>query len=149
MAKFSPVMMFAGAGVVLLLAMAAVADASTRTIFTTTTFEENPSGRRGTGSDCYKQIMDQQMLSHCGMYLMKLKGERSQGPRIENPEEDHKQLCCMQLKNLDQECMCPGIKMMMNQPMWRMMGQMMSVAQNLPTECNLMSQPCQMQAVWF
>ncbi|KAI3810026.1 hypothetical protein L1987_19632 [Smallanthus sonchifolius] len=146
MARLS--LVFAAAGVLLLVAMAAVAEAST-------TFEENPRGRSGTGSDCYQRIMDQEMLNQCGMYLMNnLKGGRRQGtPRIVRSEEEQKEMCCMQLRNLGEECMCPGIKMMMNEPMWSMMGQMMDqmmgMAQNLPTQCNLMSQPCQMRAVWF
>ncbi|KAI3675549.1 hypothetical protein L1987_85139 [Smallanthus sonchifolius] len=146
MARFS--LVFAAAGVLLLVAMAAVAEAST--IYTTTTFEENPMGRSGTESDCYQRMMDQDMLSQCGMYLMK----NLQGGRRQSAGEE-KEMCCMQLRKLGEECMCPGIKMMMNQPMWsrmqgQMMDQMMNMAQNLPTQCNLiMSQPCQMRAVWF
>ncbi|KAI3675581.1 hypothetical protein L1987_85171 [Smallanthus sonchifolius] len=93
MAKFS--LVFAAAGV-LLVAMVAVAEAST--IYTTTTFEENPRGRSGTGSDCYQRMMDQDMLSQCGMYLMKnLQGGRRQGVRSAGEE---KEMCCMQLRNL-------------------------------------------------
>ncbi|KAI7727248.1 hypothetical protein M8C21_033376 [Ambrosia artemisiifolia] len=142
MARFSIV--FAAVGVLLL-----VAEAST---VTTTTFEENPYRRGRTESDCYQQIMEQEMLSHCGMYLMTNLGQRMpSSPRMR--EEDHKQLCCMQLRNVGERCMCPGIKMMLNQPMWRMMdqsmGQVMNMAQNLPMECNLMSQPCQMRDAWY
>ncbi|KAI3675560.1 hypothetical protein L1987_85150 [Smallanthus sonchifolius] len=89
--------------------MAAVAEAST--IYTTTTFEENPRGRSGTESDCYQRMMDQDMLSQCGMYLMK----NLQGGRRQSAGEE-KEMCCMQLRKLGEECMCPGIKMMMNQP---------------------------------
>ncbi|KAM0063486.1 Albumin-8 [Helianthus debilis subsp. tardiflorus] len=141
MARFSIV--FAAAGVLLLVAMAAVAEAYTTTIITTT-IEENPYGRGRAESGCYQQMEEEEMLNHCGMYLMKNLGERSQGsPRMR--EEDHKQLCCMQLKNMDEKCMCPAIMMMLNEPMWiRMRDQVMSMAHNLPIECNLMSQPCQM-----
>ncbi|KAI3675579.1 hypothetical protein L1987_85169 [Smallanthus sonchifolius] len=93
MARFS--LVFAAAGVLLLVAMAAVAEAST---IYTTTFEENPRGRSGTGSDCYQRMMDQDMLSQCGMYLMKnLQGGRRQGVRSAGEE---KEMCCMQLRNL-------------------------------------------------
>lgn len=64
MARFSLV-----AGVLLVVAMAAVTEAYTTV--TTTTFEENTRGKMGSGSECYQRIMDQEMLSHCGMYLMK------------------------------------------------------------------------------
>ncbi|KAK1440029.1 hypothetical protein QVD17_05854 [Tagetes erecta] len=123
--------------------MVAVTEAYTT--ITTTTFEDNTS----SGSDCYQRIMGQEMLSHCGMYLMKnVQGGGSQMmPRGE--EEDHMQLCCMQLRNVGKDCMCEGLKMMMNQMPAMMKGQMMSMAQKLPTQCNLSSQPCQMRAVWF
>ncbi|KAK9048493.1 hypothetical protein SSX86_032542 [Deinandra increscens subsp. villosa] len=147
MARFS--LVFAAAGLLLLVAMAAVAEAS----ITTTAIEENA---RGSGSSCYQQVMDQGMLDQCTMYLMNnVRGGHQQGSRRRSSGDEQMQMCCMQLENLGQECMCSGIKMMMNQPMWstmgmgQMMGQMMSMAQNLPTQCGLMSQSCQMRAVWY
>ena len=56
--------------------------------------------------------------------------------------------CCKQLENMGEMCMCKGIKLMMNMQGWtEQPGQMMSMAQNLPTECGYQS--CRMQAVWF
>ncbi|GJT96638.1 2S sulfur-rich seed storage protein large chain 2 like protein [Tanacetum coccineum] len=67
-----------------------------------------------------------------------------------NPAEEHMKLCCKQLENMGEMCMCEGIKMMMNMQGWtqqQQMGQM--VAENLPKMCGLMTQSCQMRAVWF
>lgn len=71
MARFS--LMFAAAGVLVLVAMAAVTEASTKTVTTTVEDDTNPMGRQMEGY-CGQQMVDQQMLSHCSMYLTALKG---------------------------------------------------------------------------
>ncbi|KAI3514487.1 hypothetical protein L1887_12927 [Cichorium endivia] len=146
MAKFS--FLFAAAGLLLLVAMA---EATTETIFTTsTTFEENPTGRR-TGMSCSQQMAEQQMLNHCMMYLDTATGMSSRGRMSEPTPEQHLELCCMQLTNIDEWCRCDAIKMMMNQQGWtqQQMGQMMGMATNLPNTCHLKPEMCQMRAVWF
>ncbi|GJX40480.1 2S sulfur-rich seed storage protein 2-like protein [Tanacetum coccineum] len=141
MARFSAVF----AGTLLLVAMATIAEAG---IITTTTFEDNPI-RKQTGEDCAVQMVKQEMLSHCRMYITSSQGYQS--PRaFMNPAEEHMKLCCKQLENMGEMCMCEGIKMMMNMQGWtqqQQMGQM--VAENLPKMCGLMTQSCQMRAVWF
>ncbi|KAI3782780.1 hypothetical protein L2E82_12836 [Cichorium intybus] len=147
MAKFS--FLFAAAGLLLLGAMA---EATTETIFTTsTTFEENPTGRRSTGMPCSQQMAEQQMLNHCMMYLDTATGMTSRGRMSEPTPEQHLELCCMQLTNIDEWCRCDAIKMMMNQQGWtqQQMGQIMGMATNLPNECHLKPEMCQMRAVWF
>nr|GEV96681.1 hypothetical protein [Tanacetum cinerariifolium] len=145
MARFSAV--FAGA--LLLVAMVAISEAS---IVTTTTIDCNPVpfGKK-TGADCGMMMVEQEMLSHCRMYLTSSQGYQS--PRaFMNPAEEHMKLCCKQLENMGEMCMCEGIKMMMNMQGWtqqQQMGQMVSMAENLPKMCGLMTQSCQMRAVWF
>ncbi|XP_071698978.1 albumin-8-like [Rutidosis leptorrhynchoides] len=141
MARFSLVAVLA------LVAIAVVAEASAKTV-TITTVEENPFGRRSTGSGCSQQMMDPQMLNDCRMYLMSTTQGRRQGSRRTEPQQQM-QMCCNQLRMMQEpECMCEGLKMMMNTQMQQqMMGQMMRMAMNLPMECGLMNQPCQMQAV--
>ncbi|PWA44029.1 albumin-8 [Artemisia annua] len=141
MARFSAV--FAGA--LLLVAMVAIAGAS---IITTTSIDDNPVpfGKK-TGADCGSKMVQQEMLSHCRMYLT-AKGGRRQGGSTMNQAEVHMEECCKQLENMGEMCMCEGIKMMMNMQGWtQQQGQMMSMAENLPTECGYQS--CQMRAVWF
>lgn len=67
MAKFSVVF----AGILLVVAMAAIAEAG---IITTTTFEDNPFGRQ-TGEDCAIKMAQQEMLSHCRMYITSSQGK--------------------------------------------------------------------------
>ncbi|XP_071696673.1 albumin-8-like [Rutidosis leptorrhynchoides] len=152
MAKFSVVAVLA------LIAIAAVAEASTVTV--TTMEEENPaihrSRSRTTGGGCSQQMMDPQMLTHCMMYLMTQQGQSGQGGMSRRSmmptAQDHMELCCMELRTMmmgDETCMCETLDMMMRQG-WmaqQMVGpQMMSMAKNLPMQCGLMNQPCQMQS---
>ncbi|GJT85690.1 reverse transcriptase domain-containing protein [Tanacetum coccineum] len=113
----------------LLVAMAAIAEAG---IITTTTFEDNPI-RKQTGEDCAVQMVKQEMLSHCRMYITSSQGYQS--PRaFMNPAEEHMKLCCKQLENMGEMCMCEGIKMMMNMQGWtqqQQMGQMILPPLNL------------------
>ncbi|GJX07320.1 hypothetical protein Tco_0195252 [Tanacetum coccineum] len=85
MARFSAV--FAGAP--LLVAMVANTEAS---IVTTTTIDSNavPFGKK-TGVDCGMMMVEQEMLSHCRMYLTSSQGYQS--PRaFMNPAEEHETL---------------------------------------------------------
>ncbi|XP_023759366.1 albumin-8 [Lactuca sativa] len=147
MARFS--LVFAAAGLLLLVAMA---EATTKTIFTTTTtFEENPTDR--TDMSCSQQLVEQAMLNHCVKYLetgsgMSMDLERTSEP---TPAEKHLMLCCMQVRNIDEMCRCDAIKMMMNQQRWtqQQMGKVMGMAENLPKKCKVEPEMCKMRAVWF
>ncbi|KAI3700433.1 hypothetical protein L2E82_45061 [Cichorium intybus] len=113
--------------------------------------EENPTGRR-TEMPFIQQMTQQQMLNHCMMYLDTSSGMSTGQRRMPEPTpEQHLELCCMQLGNIEEMCRCEAIKMMMNQQGWtqQQMGRMMGMAQNLPGKCNLKPEMCQMRAVWF
>ncbi|CAI9277588.1 unnamed protein product [Lactuca saligna] len=147
MARYS--LLFAAAGLLLLVTMA---EATTKTIFTTTTtFEENPTGKR-TEMSCGQQLAEQAMLNHCMMYLDTASGMSMGRGRMSEPTpEQHLELCCMQLTNIDEMCRCEAIEMMMNQQGWtpQQMGKMMGMAKNLPKTCKVEPGMCKMRAAWF
>ncbi|KAF5781573.1 putative bifunctional inhibitor/plant lipid transfer protein/seed storage helical [Helianthus annuus] len=138
MARFSLVVFAA-----LLVAMAAVAESSRETIFTTT-FNDKPRGTSGTYetySDCYQKAIDEQRsLFHCFRYLLFF----TEGTQ----DQKDKQVCCTELKSLGDKCICPDLNIMMSQPYWRNLGSWESTrseASNLPTHCNVMPEPCEME----
>ncbi|KAK2984810.1 hypothetical protein RJ640_004635 [Escallonia rubra] len=144
-----------------LLALLALAEASTyRTTITTTTIEEeNP---RGSGSQerCRRQFQQQQQLRHCQMYTR-------QGRQYDaelalamvdgvNPQQQqHLRECCQQLRNVDEQCRCQAIREMVRQQQMgggsqqEEMKEMAQKAQYLPRKCNMEPQQCQIRAVWF
>nr|XP_043620136.1 albumin-8-like [Erigeron canadensis] len=141
MAKFS-----LASGILLLVAMAAIASATTTTTINAYNFQ--PS--------CTIPMMQQEMLSQCRTYLTGSSSQQGSPRRaMMTPlSEGQFDMCCMQLKSMGEECMCEGIKMMMNLPGWTgqqqmSYDQMMTMARNLPMQCGFMSQQCQMRAFWF
>lgn len=140
------------------LLLVAVAEAAThRTIITTTTVEEvdNP---RGGGSRCREQMqVQQQKLSHCKMYLSESQwGMSLRMITPENPQKvQHLDQCCSAMEQIDEQCRCEVIKMMVQeqqqqgQMQQEEMRQMMTKAENLPRKCSLEPQQCQMRAIWF
>ncbi|XP_071696661.1 albumin-8-like [Rutidosis leptorrhynchoides] len=147
MARFS--LVFAAAGVLLLVALATVAEATT--ITTIIVDDENISRKQSGG--CSMQMQDPMMLNDCMMYLMSsTQGGGSRRAMMRESPQEYMRMCCMQLENMEQECMCESLEMMMMkqggmQP--QMMSRMMNMAKNLPMQCGLMNQPCQMQSGWF
>ncbi|XP_076934202.1 albumin-8-like [Bidens hawaiensis] len=145
MARFSLVLVAVG---VLLVAMAAEAWKSKTTI-TTTTIEGNPFGSFSEPG-CFQQMAKQKYLNKCGEYLKEtIVGGSSWFPSSSQSQEELKQICCQQLSNIGDKCMCPGIQMLLNQPMLsgmgHMMGQLYNEAAKLPMECNLMSEECELE----
>ncbi|KAK3024300.1 hypothetical protein RJ639_043162 [Escallonia herrerae] len=143
-----------------LLALLALAEASTyRTTITTTTIEEeNPRG--GGSQRCREQFHQQQQLRHCQMYMR-------QGSQYDaelalamvdgvNPQrQQHLTECCRQLRNIDEQCRCQAIREMVRQQQMgggsqqEEMQEMAQKAQYLPRRCNMEPQQCQIRAVWF
>ncbi|KAL6976272.1 hypothetical protein U1Q18_025059 [Sarracenia purpurea var. burkii] len=163
MARFT---ILAAALVVILLALTEAAAASLRTTITTTVVEEdNP---RGSQDRCRQQMQRQQELRHCQgrtegcgggpppeMYLSE--GRRSEIVMTtgQNPQrQEHLQQCCQQLENMDEQCRCEAIKMMVRRQQQEEgereeMREMMQEAEKLPSMCNLSPRRCQIRAVWF
>ncbi|KAK3024301.1 hypothetical protein RJ639_043163 [Escallonia herrerae] len=142
-----------------LLALLALAEASTyRTTITTTTIEEeNPRGG-GSRQRCQEQF--QQQLRHCQMY-MRQGSPYDAGLALAmvvgvNPQQQqHLRECCQQLRNIDEECRCEAIRQMVRQQQMgggsqqEQMQGMAQKAQYLPRRCNMEPQQCQIRAVWF
>ncbi|KAL4567574.1 hypothetical protein LXL04_023162 [Taraxacum kok-saghyz] len=97
-------------------------------------------------------MAEQQMLNHCMMYLETATGmSKGRGRMAEATPEQHLELCCMHLTNMEEMCRCETIEMMMNQQGWtqQQMGRMMGMAQTLPNKCKLEPNMCQMRATMF
>ncbi|KAI3509977.1 hypothetical protein L1887_25502 [Cichorium endivia] len=122
-------LLFSAAGLLLLVA---TAEAATKTIFTTTT------GKR-IDMSCDQQMIEQQRLNHCVMYLDSGSGMGpAQGIMPSSTPEKELELCCMQLGNIDEPCRCEALNVMMNIQRW-----IHGMAQNLPEKCKFEPQMCQ------
>ncbi|GFZ06544.1 hypothetical protein Acr_18g0007140 [Actinidia rufa] len=115
---------FLATALVALLAIGSVS-AHRTTITTTVVEEENPGQQQ-----CREQIQRQ------------------------NPQrQQHLRECCQQLRSIDEECRCKGVRMAMRQQkgQWESeeMRQVMQKAQDLPSRCNLSPCRCEIQAGWF
>ncbi|XP_050248662.1 2S seed storage albumin protein-like [Quercus robur] len=72
-------------------------------------------------------------------------------------DKRQKELCCHQLRQMDRDCRCEGLNEMMRQQRGQFQGQelireMMQMAENLPNECNLSPQRCDIEmrrSRWF
>ncbi|KAL8127252.1 hypothetical protein AgCh_014242 [Apium graveolens] len=75
--------------------------ATTITTITTTIVDEN-------ASKCTQKIQPMQQLNHCMMYI---------SPKMSpmNAQEEHKERCCSQFKNIKRSCRCMAIKEMVRE----------------------------------
>ncbi|PSS06160.1 2S sulfur-rich seed storage protein large chain 1B like [Actinidia chinensis var. chinensis] len=140
------------AAFVALLALASVS--SHRTTITTTVVEEEENP--GQQQQCREQIQSQQNLRHCQMYLAQVGRDYYDVAMVtdRNPQQQqHLRECCQQLQKIDEECRCEGVRMAVRQQQGQRereeMGQIMQMAQDLPSKCNLSPRRCQIQASWF
>lgn len=131
----------------LLVALVAIAEAITYTTITTTTTDEeaaiNPRVCGGERTQCQQEIPMQKM-SHCRMYIQSQESMRmavnSRGM------EQHFRQCCQQLRDIDRECRCDAIKMVMQQQRTGEMEEMMRKAMELPQRCGVdVPRQCDMQ----
>ncbi|KAB1200534.1 2S albumin [Morella rubra] len=105
---------------------------------------ENPM----QGESCREQLQQQQYLRHCQNYMR----QQSQGPGRfdEDNQMQHFQQCCRQLRQMDRECRCEGLRQMMRQMQGMMRGEemqeMTEMARDLPGECGVGPQRCQMRS---
>ncbi|KAK3021277.1 hypothetical protein RJ639_047268 [Escallonia herrerae] len=144
-----------------LLALLALAEASTyRTTITTTTIEEENPHHGGSRQRCREQFQQQQQLRHCQMY-MRQGSPYDAGLALAmvtgvNPQQQqHLRECCQQLRNIDEQCRCEAIRQMVRQQQMgggsqqEQIQEMAQKAQYLPRRCNMEPQQCQIRAVWF
>nr|ARD06067.1 PawS-like protein 1b [Senecio pinnatifolius var. maritimus] len=129
-----------------------------RTTITTTTIEDNffdaakidHLDNRGSPKQCRRQIPIQQ-VNHCQMHLTEgiifdAKLKMVVDNKQKQQQQQHLQLCCNQLKKVDQQCQCDAIQVVFDEA--RQQGdvmesrQMLRKAQNLPNDCKLQVQEC-------
>ena len=138
------------ASLVALLALASVS--AHRTTITTTVVEEEENPRQ---QQCREQIQRQQNLRHCQMYLAQRRDQYEVAMVTDqNPQQQqHLRECCQQLQQIDEECRCEGVRMAVRQQQGQRereeMGQVMQMAQDLPSKCNLSPRRCRIQSGWF
>ncbi|KAK4744114.1 hypothetical protein SAY87_010426 [Trapa incisa] len=132
-----------------------VAAAARTTTMTVEVGEEENQRRRG--SSCWDQLQQAHMLSHCRDFLSDVSrgdeegysqcgyGRSTQlGPRSRRGiggGSRHFDSCCDQLGQMDERCMCVGVREMMREEHGRLgeqeMEQMMQCAKQLPQMCGL------------
>ncbi|KAB1200532.1 2S albumin [Morella rubra] len=113
---------------------------------TTITVDENIENPM-QGESCREQVQQQQYLRHCQNYMMQQ--SQGRGRFDEDNQMQHFQQCCRQLRQMDRECRCEGLRQMMRQMQGQMRGEemqeMTEMAMDLPGECGVRPQRCQMR----
>ncbi|OWM88737.1 hypothetical protein CDL15_Pgr002504 [Punica granatum] len=160
MAKLSMTLLIALFGVMLVSAMA---HKTTITTVEVVEDEEVENQRRG----CQKQLQSTQMLRHCQDFLMDVSRgvSRSQcgcegssqfdpaGPVMRGRTSDHFEPCCNQLRQMDQRCMCEGLRQIVRQEQGRFGGwevqQVAQCARQLPQMCGTGQTCSQIRAVYI
>ncbi|CAI9303630.1 unnamed protein product [Lactuca saligna] len=157
-------------------AIVAFAEVSAYTTTTITTIMEDVPSRSQSQSQgqCRRRIQGQQ-VSHCQMHITE--GSSSEGDLISMPvvrpkqQEPHLQLCCQQLRNVEEECQCEAINEAFEeaqkkqqqqqqqggrrggqgqQGRGQLVQQMLRRAEQIPDQCNLQIQQCRIQqGRWF
>ncbi|KAL3503445.1 hypothetical protein ACH5RR_037894 [Cinchona calisaya] len=102
--------------------------------------------------------MQMMQMRQCKNYLMSQMGQGGPFNRVAIKmmvDGDNNQMglqqCCMELRNVDDECRCEVIKQMVMQQMQegqmeqgqQQMQKMMQMARNLPAMCNMQPYQCQ------
>ncbi|KAM7254770.1 hypothetical protein ACFE04_020011 [Oxalis oulophora] len=120
---------------------------ATVTITTVEIDEANPS------RSCQQQIKGRPLTS-CEEFLK----ECSRSPRMMMLESEsrcsqQKQDCCDEMKEMDEQCRCQGIKKMMQRQQGQMgqqqMEKMTEKAMDLPRMCRMGPGSCEMRSFWY
>nr|ARD06082.1 PawS-like protein 1c [Steirodiscus tagetes] len=128
-----------------------------RTTITTTIVDDNYleeythdslSNKKGISFQCRQEIPIQE-VNHCQMHLTEgiLFQDKLKMVVDNKQQQQHLQMCCRQLNNVDQQCQCNAIQVVFDEA--RMQGggvikmrQMLDKAQNLPKDCKLQVKDC-------
>ncbi|XP_047322128.1 2S sulfur-rich seed storage protein 2-like [Impatiens glandulifera] len=100
---------------------------------------------------CMEQMMSQQMLSQCRMYVEKMMHKSLMNP-TRGEEEECMDMCCQQLRSMDQECRCDAFKVAVHMPIQREQRdiskmteeKIMREAERMYSQCNLSPRTCHM-----
>ncbi|KAK2639528.1 hypothetical protein Ddye_027323 [Dipteronia dyeriana] len=116
--------------------------------FETLTMDNSP---RNDQQRCQQQFQEQQQLRQCKSYLSRRIQE--QQPYGSNPRQEQEiQQCCRQLKQLDTECRCPGLKRMTrSQVSQSQLGdqqkkRIIQIAESIPSMCNIRPMECDLES---
>ncbi|XP_047335372.1 2S sulfur-rich seed storage protein 2-like [Impatiens glandulifera] len=121
------------------------------TAFRTIIIEEETatgSNPRGMEDMCVDQLMSQQMLSQCQMCVEKMVHKSLMNPM--RGEEECMDMCCQQLRSMDEECRCVGFKSAVRMQMQRVTSKridekIMREAERMYSQCNLSPRTCHMR----
>ncbi|KAE8125625.1 hypothetical protein FH972_020408 [Carpinus fangiana] len=125
-----------------------------RTTITTVDVDEdmeNQQGRRG-GESCRRQAQRQQNLNECQRYMRQQCQSGSYDGNNQQQQEQFEQ-CCQQLRQMDERCRCEGLRQAVMQQQGEMRGEemrkVMECARDLPNQCRLSPQRCEIRSSWF
>nr|AFQ93671.1 preproalbumin PawS1 [Viguiera phenax] len=135
-----------------ILAFVEVSVSGYRTSISTITIEDNGRCTRSIPPICFPDGLDNpggcqiriQQLSHCQMHLTSFDYKLRMA--VENPKQQHLNLCCNQLQEVEKQCQCEAIKQVVEQAQKQVqqgqggqqqVQQMVKKALMLPNQCNL------------
>ncbi|KAM7280093.1 hypothetical protein ACFE04_007227 [Oxalis oulophora] len=100
---------------------------------------------------CQQQIQRQKQLTHCQEYMREEAGGSSRHQEM-NQEADNLRMCCKELKELDTECVCEGLKIAAEkQESQQGQGQgsrgaeaadLYKLARRIPVKCGVLATKC-------
>nr|AFQ93651.1 preproalbumin PawS1 [Helianthus schweinitzii] len=146
MAKLITLVVFA------ILAFVEVSVSGYKTSISTITIEDNGRCTKSIPPICFPDGLDNtggcqiriQQLNHCQMHLTSFDYKLRMA--VENPKQQHLNLCCNQLQEVEKQCQCEAIKQVVEQAQKQLqqgqggqqqVQQMVKKAQMLPNQCNL------------
>ncbi|KAK3199509.1 hypothetical protein Dsin_022924 [Dipteronia sinensis] len=116
--------------------------------FETMTMDKSP---RNDQQRCQQQFQEQQQLRQCKSYLsQRIQEEQPSGSN--RRQEQEIQQCCRQLKQLDTECRCPGLKRMTSSQVSqsqvddKQKKQIIQIAESIPSMCNMRPMECDFES---
>ncbi|XP_059444571.1 2S seed storage albumin protein-like [Corylus avellana] len=127
--------------------------AAFRTTITTVDVDEdivNQQGRRG--ESCREQAQRQQNLNQCQRYMRQQSQYGSYDGSNQHQQQELEQ-CCQQLRQMDERCRCEGLRQAVMQQQGEMRGEemreVMETARDLPNQCRLSPQRCEIRSARF
>ncbi|KAF4347552.1 2S seed storage albumin protein-like [Cannabis sativa] len=138
----------------LLLVAHAVAFRTTITTVESADDEDNYYYGGSSVPECRRQVQ-RQALSQCRMFMReKMMHGGGRFDEIDNYNQ-HFEQCCNQLRNINERCRCPALKMEIDQQRQMRRSQpgemrkMMEVAQDLPSMCRMAPQSCHFRTPYY
>ncbi|KAE8125624.1 hypothetical protein FH972_020407 [Carpinus fangiana] len=127
--------------------------AAFRTTITTVNIDEDAENQQGRrGESCREQVQRQQNLNHCQRFMR----QQSQSGRYEDGnqmQQEGFQQCCQQLRQMDERCRCEGLRQAVMQQLGQLRGEEMQEivesARDLPNQCRLSPQRCEIRFSLF